>query len=377
MKDTKLIEEEIKKVDGEIDSTKRELCQLLEITSEAEIETAIKRLERDYETSQAFDEIRQIDAELAAIESPPSRASVVISLAKSQAFLSSTIQIKKSPTSKMTTITVPSVFSDISKIIEEAPLEESSTCLDAFRATVTVSHLVECSKSPHKTAVLSNCLSLLAHRAASRSICHPQEVGSSSLSLSAAACAVDSDRILREEVAVRLSESISPLELGGRGLGGTWEPAASAAADSALGDVARRCRIAVAAWRESGVGRWVWMAESLLTGIGAEVVRRIFEIGDISEPEAHSLHKSLGHVTTSLVRDVLQQHEEGSKVAGWTKLEKVRELLEMPLVKIGDEWRAGNLTEFKENELIKLVESLFSDSKLRQSVIKSIGNPPR
>jgi hypothetical protein len=111
------------------------------------------------------------------------------------------------------------------------------------------------------------------------------------------------------------------------------------------------------------------MAGALLSGIAAEVVRGVFEIGDVSEPEAHFLHRGLG-LLTPLWAELLQ--DGGDPTSSWQRLEKLWALLDMPLVRIAEERSAGQLAEFTTDELCRFVECLFSDSKLRQTVLKSL-----
>eukprot|EP01112_Ceratiomyxa_fruticulosa_P019532 TRINITY_DN6413_c0_g2_i1.p1 TRINITY_DN6413_c0_g2~~TRINITY_DN6413_c0_g2_i1.p1 ORF type:complete len:847 (+),score=217.24 TRINITY_DN6413_c0_g2_i1:41-2542(+) len=112
----------------------------------------------------------------------------------------------------------------------------------------------------------------------------------------------------------------------------------------------------------------------LIEAVLSKLLTEVLYLRNIMEDESHKLNQVLGEVTK--VKTVFGEDQNliGIWVSNFDKFSKIVEIMEMPLVRIAEEWKARILFEigFKPIEVKSLIEALFSDSPLRRQSLESI-----
>ena len=135
------------------------------------------------------------------------------------------------------------------------------------------------------------------------------------------------------------------------------------------------------------------MKRNLIENFATEVIKAVESIGDITEKESQRLTQVIDDhllplvtgtdiITTTKSNEEEEEEEEmesssstsemKKKQQQWMKMVKLRNVLEMPLVKIGEMWMGGELNEFGRDELCNLITALFTDTRLRFGVLNTI-----
>lgn len=116
------------------------------------------------------------------------------------------------------------------------------------------------------------------------------------------------------------------------------------------------------------------MLGTLLNHAAIRMVKDIEKLGDISEAESQELAKLVA-VISSGVQDLF--HEGTTTLTAtycqsWLKLEYLGQILESNLADIRYLLESGALVDYSANELVTLLEALFSDSERRQQLINDV-----
>lgn len=355
--------------------------------------------------------IKAIDAEIADLEAPVSPISSAVLLAQSfsateknetfKTSLSESIDIFASdpeftfddipPSNETTATTAAGSMQGLSttatpqtvilrsaeqalSLAASGPSSDVADVIDSYRATLGLCAAGSFKERPENAILVANTLRYLSasvvHMAAERD----EKQGplfELALALDAAA-----ERIVGDEVAARGKSLCGFFEANEKNFGHKWDREKITAVESSIHFTIQMAEDYTRRWAEvtPDPHALVALVDALLLIVGSETIKKVETMGDISAKESTNVSRVLGLVLPMgpALRKICGPEFKDSLPPVWHKLAVLMALMDMTLVKIHEGIDAKDFVEFGQDELISLVEHLFTESEKRAALIARI-----
>ena len=247
--------------------------------------------------------------------------------------------------------------------------------IDCYRAALGLCATKSFEKNPENVILVANTFKYLSskivHLTATECEDQQQPLFELALALDAAA-----KSIVDREVAARGKSLCGFFEANEKNLGNKWDREKITAVETAIHFTILTAEDYTKSWAEvtPDCRELAALVDALLFVVGSETIRKVEMMGDISAKESTNVSKVLGLVLPmgSALRKLCGPEMEGSLPPIWHKLGVMMALMDMNLAKIHEGIDAKDFVEFEKEELISLIEHLFTDTEKRANLIARI-----
>ena len=248
--------------------------------------------------------------------------------------------------------------------------------IDCYRATLGLCATKSFSKNPENVILVANTFKYLSSRIVHLTATECEDKQQQSLFELALALDAAAKGIVDREVAARGKSLCGFFEANEKNLGNKWDREKITAVETAIHFTILTAEDYTKSWAEvtPDSRELAALVDALLYVVGSETIRKVEMMGDISAKESTNVSKVLGLVLPmgAALRKLCGPEMEGSLPPIWHKLGVMMALMDMNLAKIHEGIDAKEFVEFENEELISLIEHLFTETEKRANLIARI-----
>lgn len=258
------------------------------------------------------------------------------------------------------------------------PSRNVADIIDCYRATLNLCATKSFEKHPENVILVANTLRYLSSRVVRLTTERESEEEEGQRSLFDLALALDvaAKKIVDNEVAVRGKSLCGFFEANEKNFGNKWDREKITAVETAIHFTILTAEDYTKSWAEvtPDPRELAVLVDAMLLVVGSETIKKVEMMGDISAKESTNVSRVLGLVLPMgpALRKLCGAELGGSLPPIWHKLGVMMALMDMNLAKISEGIDAKDFVEFEQDELISLVEHLFTESEKRANLIAKI-----
>ena len=268
------------------------------------------------------------------------------------------------------------------KLATESP-SDVADIIDCYRAALGLCATKSFEKHPENVILVANTFRYLSSRvvhlmATESGDHHSADESKHQPALFELALALDAaaKEIIDKEVAARGKSLCGFFEANEKNLGNKWDREKITAVETAIHFTILTAEDYTKSWAEvtPDCRELAALVDALLYVVGSETIKKVEMMGDITAKESTNVSKVLGLVLPMgpALRKLCGPEMEGSLPPIWHKLGVMMALMDMNLAKIHEGINAKDFVEFEKEELVSLVEHLFTDTENRANLIARI-----